>query len=110
MATKKAADLDKDVQALMELQEKLNMQAGLGQMVRLLLSAVRPSASVCIISLTALFCLRCLYCRCSSRSKRPRFSSGAQSWHSHSCQTCPLMCAHTRQSAKRECKPCLHTH
>jgi hypothetical protein len=34
MATKKAADLDKDVQALMELQEKLSMQAGLGQMVR----------------------------------------------------------------------------
>lgn len=32
--TGKAADLDKELQALMELQEKLNMHAGLQQMVR----------------------------------------------------------------------------
>lgn len=49
MATKKAADLDKDVQALMELQEKLSMQAGLGQMVRLCCCLLRPSVTACCL-------------------------------------------------------------
>jgi hypothetical protein len=41
MATKAItkADLDKDVQSLMELQEKLSMHAGMSQMVGLILEA-----------------------------------------------------------------------
>jgi hypothetical protein len=71
-------DLDKDVQALMELQDKLGAHAGLRQMVRLLCQ--RAVAAPALYMLGDSSPLYSLCCRLCNKCREPRCSTGVLNW------------------------------